>query len=147
MSGLAKLTPLTDIQNLMRHVSFARLRKDEHDNVIGFLYSAFEIQSNDDALSAAWVEFAQLATHDENIAATKAAFGRAITIRKNSRFAVGNVGDIRAVCVGQGQKVRISHEPEPNFPEHATVRQIDTGALELIELLATEAWAQIHSIV
>jgi hypothetical protein len=129
----------------MRHVPAARLRKDEDDNVIGFNPQAFELRADEDDLSAAWVEFAKGATHEENIAATLAAFSSAIKVRKSARFALGNVGVIRAMFLNHKQKARISHEPLDNFEAHATVRQVTTDDQELLELLATEAWAEMHS--
>jgi len=127
----------------MRHVQPARLRKDADDQVIGFLAQAFERRADEDYLSAAWVEYAARPTFPENIAATVIAFQANRKVRASHRFAVGK---IREACLGHGQKVRISHEPLEDFEAHASIRQFNTDASELLELLAEETWAEMHSI-
>jgi hypothetical protein len=128
----------------MRLVPYARVRRDEDDQVIGFLPQAFALREDEDYLSAAWIEFFKKPTHLQNIHATLKAFAAALKVRKSARFALGNVGTIKAACKQHGQSVRISHEPLDGFDAHASVRQINTDDDQLLELLASEAWAEMH---
>jgi hypothetical protein len=41
----------------MRYVPWTRLRKDEDDNVLGFLGDAFKLKPNEDHLSVNWLEY------------------------------------------------------------------------------------------
>ena len=128
----------------MRHVTPARLRKDENGNVLGFIGPAFRLREGEEYLSAAWIEHAATHSREADIAATVEAFkASGLTVRPSHRFAVGNVGRIREACATHRQKVRISHEPEHLFDAHASVRQFNSDNDELLELLAEEAWAEM----
>lgn len=130
----------------MRHVQPRALRRNEGGEVVGFLYTAFQMREDEDYLSAAWVEYGEKATHAANLSATIAAFQANRTIRPSHKFAVGNVGRIRSACAEHRQRVRISHEPIDDFDAHASVRQYNDKADELLELLAEEAWAEMHAL-
>ena len=53
----AKITNLPDEHHVMRYVPWTRLRKDEDDNVLGFLGDAFKLKPNEDHLSVNWLEY------------------------------------------------------------------------------------------
>jgi hypothetical protein len=127
----------------MRHVPPARQRKDEDGNVLGFLPQAFLLKPDEPYLSAAWVEHATTGQRSTDILATIVAFKGALTCRKNDRFAVGNVGVIKATCSTFKQSVRISHEPVVGFDAHVSVRQFQSDNDQLLDLLAAEAWAEM----
>ncbi|MGT2502529.1 hypothetical protein ACVOMS_20245 [Bradyrhizobium guangxiense] len=48
---------LPETDHCVRYVPWARLRKDEEDNVIGILGAAFRLRDEEDYLSATWAEF------------------------------------------------------------------------------------------
>jgi hypothetical protein len=51
------ITYLPDDHHVVRYVPWARLRKDEHENVIGVLGAAFRLRDGEQYLSATWAEF------------------------------------------------------------------------------------------
>lgn len=144
---MAKVETLADEQTILRHVAPARLRKDEDGKVVGVLLQAFELRPGEDYLSCAWVEYFHLDDDATNVAAAIEEFKNNLKIRPTHRFVRGSVGNIREACKIHGQRVRISHEPLPNFDSHASIRQISTDNSELLELLAEEAWAELQDVV
>jgi hypothetical protein len=48
---------LPDEDHVIRYVPWGRLRKDEDDNVLGFLPQAFQLRPEEDYLSVNWVEY------------------------------------------------------------------------------------------
>lgn len=144
---MAKVETLADEHHILRHVAPARLRKDAAGKVLGVFYQAFELRPGEDYLSAAWVEFFGLDDNAANVAAAITDFKKNLKVKPTHRFVRGNVGVIREACKAHSQRVRISHEPVPNFDSHASVRQINTDGSELLELLAEEAWAELQEIV
>ena len=147
---MAELTTLADSDHIMRFVPYARCEKDDAGNPIGFLPQAFELKVKDgeleEYLSAAWIEYFEASDRDGRIAATINAFKSQPRphVGAKARFAVGNVGRIRGACKKYNQTVRISHEPVEDFESHASVRQFNSATLELLELLANEAWPALH---
>jgi hypothetical protein len=53
----AKVTNLPDEDHVMRYVSWARLRRDEDDNILGFLGAAFQLRPDEESLSVNWLEY------------------------------------------------------------------------------------------
>ena len=51
------VTNLPNDDHVMRHVSWTRLRKDEDDNILGFLPDAFQRNENHLSLSVNWLEY------------------------------------------------------------------------------------------
>jgi hypothetical protein len=135
---------LPDSDHIVRYVPWARLRKDEHDNVIGVLGAAFRLREGEDYLSATWVEFFQAGVHDENIAsAVKAIRASEIDVRPRSGFAVGNVGGIKSRCLADKGKhrIRVIHEMTKDNPAHTAVRLWPRDNDSLLELLALSEWS------
>ena len=134
----------------MRFVPYSLCEKDDAGNPVGFLPQAFELKVKDgkleEYLSAAWVEYFDADDRDGQINATIVAFKTQPRPRvgAKARFAVGLVGHIRSACKQYNQTVRISHEPEPDFESHASVRQFSSASLELLDLLARNAWSEMH---
>jgi hypothetical protein len=143
---LAEVKTLPDKHHVMRYVPYARCEKDEQDNIIGFLPQAFELREGEDYLSAAWVEYFEKPDHGTRVEATIFAFREQPRpkVGAKSRFAVGNCGKIKAACKRHNQRVRISHEPVDGFDSHASLRQFKSSSLELLELLATDTWAEMY---
>lgn len=48
---------LPDGDHIMRHIPWSKLRKDENDNVLGFLPQAFQLRPQENSLSVNWLEF------------------------------------------------------------------------------------------
>lgn len=137
------VTNLPDSHHFMRHVSWARLLKDEADEnkVIGFLPHAFERRPDEDGLSGNWMEcFADPATRTRDCVW---AMRKALNVRPKGAFAIGNVGKIKATGEAHGATVRIVHDPQPGQPAHAEVRRLPRDDLALLEALATDAFTEI----
>jgi hypothetical protein len=125
----------------MRYVAWGRLRKDEDDNVLGFLPHAFQRRSGEDALSVDWIEyFSDPATRNRDTVWAKR---KAMGIGAKSAFAIGNVGKIKATCLASGTRVRIVHEPKENEPAHSAIRRLPQDDLNLLAALAAEAFTEM----
>jgi hypothetical protein len=127
--------------HVVRYVPWARLRKDEDDNVLGVLSAAFRLREQEKFLSASWAEHFE-GSHDEQLVATvKAIRASKLQVKTKSGFAVGRVSNIDEACRYHGHKVRFLHEPEEDNRAHAALRRWPREAEELFELLAGEAWS------
>lgn len=139
------LTYLPDEHHVLRYVPWARLRKDEDENVIGVLSVAFRLRANEQYLSVTWAEFFQCPTHQENIhAAVKAVRASDLEVKPKSGFAVGNVGAIKKMCIERPKKhkIRVIHEEEPDNKAHTAMRGWPDDDEDLLELLAEDTWSK-----
>ena len=119
------VTYLPPDHHVVRYVPWARLRKDEEDNVIGVLGAAFRLRDDDEYLLATWAEFFKKATLDEAVVATvKAIRASRIAVKPRSGFAVGNVQRIKDACLADSRKhrIRIIHEREDDNEAHTALR-------------------------
>jgi hypothetical protein len=126
----------------MRHASWTRLRKDEEDNILGFLPDAFRRNENHLSLSVNWLEYFG-GNRRSQIEACVKMFRNTITVRPKSAFGIGNVGKIKEVCRSNGANVRIVHEPEENNPSHAGIRRLPSDDFTLLEALAADAFVEL----
>jgi hypothetical protein len=127
----------------VRYVPWARLRKDEEDNVIGVLGAAFRLRDDEDYLSATWAEFFP-GDHEARICASvRAIRASKINVTARSGFAVGVVAAIKDVCLSDRKqhRIRIIHEAADDNPAHTALRGWPRDNDELLELLAEEAWS------
>lgn len=134
---------LPETDHCVRYVPWARLRKDEEDNVIGILGAAFRLRDEEDYLSATWAEFFPGATHQDRVIATVQAIrSSTIDVRPKSGFAVGCVSQIRQACLNDPKryKIRFIHEAEPDNPAHAALRGWPKDNDDLLNLIAEEVW-------
>lgn len=129
--------------HVVRYVPWTRLRKDENDRVDGILSEAFRLRDDETALSATWLEYFPGERPAQLTAAVQAIRASALKVGSKSGFAIGEVAAIKAACASRGHKVRIVHEPEDDNAAHVAVRQIPREDAQLLELLATEAWAEL----
>ena len=136
-----KITNLPDEDHVMRHVPWGKLRKDEDDNVLGFLPQAFQLRPDEESLSVNWMEFfTDPATRARDLVW---AMRKARDIGGKSAFGIANVGKIKETCLACGVKVRIVHEPKDNEPAHAGCRRLPKDDLILLEALAQDAFTQM----
>lgn len=134
-----KKLPLHD--HVMRYVSWNKLRKNENDEVIGILGEAFKMRDSDKSLSTTWLEYFLGSREEQITAAVRAVRASKLEVKPKSGFAIGEVGAIQADCAALNYKVRIFHEPEDDNEAHAAVRSLPRDDMELLERLATGAWA------
>jgi hypothetical protein len=129
--------------HVVRYVPWARLRKDENDNVVGVLGAAFRLRNDEEFLSATWAEFFKGDDHAARIAsAVKAIRASRVEVKPRSGFAVGNVRKIKEVCFADSKqyKIRVIHEPEDDNKAHTALRRWPRDNEDLLDLIAEEAW-------
>jgi hypothetical protein len=134
--------PIPDDHHVVRFVPWARLRKDEDDNVIGVLGIAFRLRDNEEYLSTTWAEFFD-GTFPENIhCAVRAIRASDLKVTTKSGFAIGQVGQIKSCCSSgkQSHAIRIVHERTDDNPAHAAVRRWPRDNDSLLDLLAETEW-------
>jgi hypothetical protein len=134
---------LPDADSVVRHIN-PRLLIRENDRVIGCFPQAFELRENEEYLSASWLEYFP-GSAEERMTAVVAAVAKARTVKGSHGFATGNVRAVKDACGSFGIKIRIIHEPSddnPN-PAYTAIRRYRSDDLQLLELLATDAWSRI----
>ena len=132
-------TYLKPEHRIVRYVPWAKLRKDEDDNVVGVLGVAFKLRPVEAYLSATWVEYFQ--SVDPTIDAILAIRASAIDVRPKSGFAVGMVERIDNECKNRKRKIRFVHEACEDNVAHAALRGWPEDDDELFERLAEDAWS------
>jgi hypothetical protein len=138
----AKITNLPDEHHVMRYVSWARLRRDEDDNVLGFLGEAFKLKEKEEYLSVNWLEYFDGERKDKIHLSVKA-FRETISVGAKSAFGIGNVAKIKEICRMNGVSVRIVYEPMKDNPSHSGIRRLPRDELSLFEALAADAFADL----
>lgn len=137
------ITYLPDVDHCIRYVPWARLRKDEDDNVIGILGAAFRLREDENYLSATWAEFFPAHSHhDRVVASIRAIRASNMDVRPKSGFAVGCVGEVKRTCLNDPRqhKIRVVHEAEDDNPAHVALRGWPRDNDDLLNLLAEEVW-------
>src|SRR4051794_14954963 len=90
---------LPDEDHVIRYVPWGRLRKDEDENVVGFLPQAFELRDGESYLSVNWLEFH---TGDREAQIRLSVWAMRDSFEKplggKSAFAIGQVGKIKKTC-------------------------------------------------
>lgn len=105
---------------------------------------AFELRENEQYLSASWLEYFP-GSADERITAVVAAVAKARTVKPSHGFAIGNVGAVKDACSSFGLQIRVIHEPSddnPN-PAYTAIRRYKSDDIQLLELLASDAWSRV----
>jgi len=137
--GRGKNVP--DEDHVIRYVPWARLLKDEDENVLGFLPQAFQLRPEEDYLSVNWVEYHEgdrAAQICQSVWAIRGTFER--PLGSKSVFAVATVARVKELTNAAGARVRVTHEPLHDNPGHAGVRQLPRDDLSLLEALAADAF-------
>lgn len=133
----AKLPP---DNHVVRYVPKRLLRKDEDGNVLGVLPQAFEHRENESYLSVTWLEHF-IPEYEQALIEATAAIRRQLTVKPKDGFTTGRVGQICDICEPFDVKVRILHDPvPPKNMGHSALRGLKSGSLELLEMLAADAF-------
>ena len=135
------ISNLPDDDHILRLVPWARVRKDEDDNVTGILGEAFRLKDGEQALSVNWLERLP-GELDERLRATARLIRDTQESKKigaKSRLAQLQVGMTKQLAATKGAKIRIVHEPIDGNEPHSGIRQLPRDDLELLEVLAAEA--------
>lgn len=141
------VTKLPLDNHILRYVRKRLLRRDEDGNVLGVLPQAFELRENEPYLSVTWLEhFA--ADYEHAFTEAAAAIRRQLNVKPKDGFAAGGVGRVCDICERFDVKVRVLHEPEPpHNTGHSALRGLPHSDVELLELLAAEAFVDTRVAV
>ncbi len=133
---------LSDHDNVIRHVPWSKLRRDENDNVLGFLPQAFELRFGEKSLSVNWLE---IFDGDRNAMVRQAIheLRSAKNIGNKSAFGIGNVGNIKTVCKTNGATVKIVYAPTHGISSHSEIRDMPSSDLLILEALASDAFTEL----
>lgn len=123
---------------MVRYVPWSKLRKDEDDNVIGVVGVAFALRSDEEFLSATWLEYFQGNYASQIVSCVQTVRASNLTVGKKSAFAIGCVKTVKSACQSRGKRPRIIHEPEDDNPAHAAVRNWPNDDDALLNLIAEE---------
>ncbi|MCY0149850.1 hypothetical protein OEG84_19635 [Hoeflea sp. G2-23] len=127
---------------MLRYVGWSHLRKDDDQNVLGVLPSAFYLRDEENYLSVTWCEYFD-GLPDESLRCAIEAIRGSIRVGGKARFALANVGSIKSTMENEaGVKLRIEHLPEEDNPAHAAVKRWPNENFDLLELIASDAWAE-----
>jgi hypothetical protein len=131
-----------DDHHVIRYVPWAKLRKDEDDNVIGVLWVAFRLRDDEEYLSATWMEFFPGTKSICVKGAVQAIRASNMTVSPKSGFAIGNVRAVKTTCAADRQKhkIRIIHEREDDNHAHAALRGWPRDNEDLLNLIADDIW-------
>lgn len=132
--------PSTD--HVARHVPWARLRKDEDDNVLGLLPQAFQLRPNELGLSVNWLEHYP-GDHKARIQAVVSNLRANLDIRPKSVFGIGNVGTLEICRDDNGTPVKILYAPTKGIPSHALIKDIHQDDLALLSLIAEDVFKEL----
>jgi hypothetical protein len=136
-----RITNLPDDDHVMRYVPWGKLRRDEDDNVLGFLPQAFQLRPGEEGLSVNWLEyFSNPATRRQDSVWD---MRKAMGVGAQSAFAIGDVGKIKATCLDRGVRVRIVYEPDDKQPAHSAIRRLPRDDLILLAALADDAFVEM----
>ena len=138
----AKGANLPDTDHVMRYVPWARLRKDENENVVGILPQAFELRPEEESLSVNWLEYFD-GDRGNRIRNSVEMLRNTRNVGKKSAFGIGNVGKIKETCGANGVSVRIVYEPEANNLAHSAIRRLPRDDLVLLEALAADTFVEL----
>jgi hypothetical protein len=120
---------------------------DPDTGLHGVFPQAFSLREKDGVkeayLSAAWLEVHD-GDREQQVAAVKAEFRASMDVRPRAAFALGIVAAIKGVCAQFGDRLRVSHEPDPPLNSHVAVRRYQDEPMELLEGLATGAWSELR---
>lgn len=134
---------LPDEDHVVRHCASQLLIRDG-DHVVGIFPQAFQLKDGETYLSSSWLEFFP-GSRSDRLRQVIAAMRKARTVRPSHGFAVGNVSAVKDACSSFDMKIRVVHEPSaknPN-PAYTAIRNYRSDEIELLELLASDAWSDL----
>ena len=130
--------------HIMRHVSSARLRRDEDGNVLGILPQAFAYRNDEKYLSVNWLEYFKK-DKASNLRDCVDAQRATLIAGKNSVYAVAVVDRVKQACVKKQKPVRIVYHPTKNNAAHSAFHVQHNDDLNVMSDLAHEFEKEMHS--
>jgi hypothetical protein len=139
---ISKGSNLPNEDHVMRYVPWSKLRRDEKEQVIGFLPTAFELRENEQSLSLNWLEYFS-GDRNHKIRESVDTFRRVRKVGAKSAYGIGKVGQIKDICDAHGARVRIVYEPDVDNLAHAGIRRLPPDDLSLLDALASQAFTEL----
>lgn len=149
---LKKNEAIPSDNHIIRHVPWNKLRKNENDQVIGILGEAFKLRDGESALSANWLEYFS-GSYDQQLTNAIKEFRKHFVVKPKAGFAIGKVADIKNLYLEKrNRKIHIVSDPTTKKTldgkpyknkSHVAVKSLPVDDMELLELLATEAWSNL----
>lgn len=135
---------LANEHHVVRYVPWSKLLRDGDDNVIGFLFSAFQLKSAEDDLSVNWLEFST-GSREFQITECVKIFRRDITVGAKSAFAIGRVDKLKEIGSRQvsGRAIKVIFTPTETNAAHSSVEKLPRDEFALLELLAVECFTEM----
>ena len=145
MRKISKWANLPNQDHVIRHVPYSKLRKDEDDNILGFLPEAFALKPIEETKKSISVNWLEYFSGDHEVRTERAIQGLRTTksIGKKSAFAIGNVGNVKEVCKRNGAIIKIVYAPTDDNPSHSAIRHLPKDDLSLLQALATDAFCEL----
>jgi len=140
-STMAKSSSLDDNHHLVRHSRESEI--DDQEGKLMAFPQAFALRTGETYLSNGWLEFFDGSTY-QRLSGVAAMMSKTRAVKPHHALAIGRVGDIKNGCQSFNQKVRVLHEPFDDNLAYATVRRINTDEMQLLELLAQDAWNDVR---
>lgn len=136
---------LPDLDHVIRHVSWSKLRKDVDDNVLGFLPQAFALRPVEESINSISVNWLEYFDGDHAVRTKKSvqSLRAAKPIGEKSAFGIGSVGNIKEVCKKNGSLVKIVYAPTGGNLSHSVIKAIPKDDLLLLTALATDAFCEL----
>lgn len=137
---------LNENDRVLRYVAWAKLRRDEDDNVLGVLPQAFQLREGEEYLSVTWCEYFSGNPDEQLRCAVEAIRNSDIDVRPKAQFASGTVKAIRAHMESdpRNRKLRFVHEATEDNAAHTAIRRWSDSSDDLLDLLAAEVWADLY---
>lgn len=128
--------------HIIRYASWTKLLKDEDLNVLGVLHTALELRDGEKYLSATWVEYFNGQPQDQFMSAVRA-IRNSIDAKPKGGMAKANVGKLHELCGAKDSRIRIVTERSKANPAHAGIHRLPQDNIDLLELLAVEAFSNV----
>lgn len=128
--------------HVVRYVRKRLLRRDEDGNVLGILPQALELRDGETYLSVTWIEHFD-PRFEEGLIEAAEAIRRQLTVKNNDGFSTTEVRPFCDICERFDERVRVLHEPvNPENTGHVAIRRFPRDNLDLLDLLASEAFVE-----
>ena len=131
---------LPNPSSVVRYIGYAKMRRDEDDNLLGPAPAAFQQKPNQDYLSVTWCEYFAGSANEQLRCAIEAIRDSNIQVKPKACFCVAITADLKAVAAEYNATTREIYFPEEDNPAHAGIYGIPPDELKLLEKLSSEAW-------
>lgn len=118
------------------------MRKDENDNFLGPLPSAFEERELDDYLSVTWCEYFDGSEEEQLRCSIEAIRNSNINVKAKACFCVVEAPSVLVSIQDAGSVGRAVYHPEDDNDAHAGVYGIIPDEAQLLARLADEVWCE-----